>query len=432
MKSLKPLLIAAALVFAAGWAEGDEIQRFGIGDVVSYFERDLGMDNPLKLVDSYKQLIKKIGGIEVRNDTKIELLEKGGAEQGFFKSLAADSYPFIREEEMLEGFEFLLKSQNLVNREFSMNDFNLNRARKNIAGTYDSTTKKLSILKNSKRELIEQTLLHELFHAAQDNIVDLDKLDKNHTSLDEGMVLSAVIEGQAMFFGYFVSLKSKKSGDAVLAAIEKSLNQVEKKISSSGNGDFIQNFFAFPYNHGFLLVAKHFVKTKEFNVKAMLSQIPASSAQALHPEKLASGVKPAKIVIEIDSVLRRGCKNVYSTTLGEYYILSMLHSWRPEESEKNIEASSGWSGDKVMVYKCGDAKFSVWETVWDTEKDAVEFLQRFAEHPDSRKIGYLERPDATEPPKPWTAHSEKRVGVIAGDISDEEANKIFRRLALRN
>ena len=68
----------------------------------------------------------------------------------------------------------------------------------NIAGWYDHVTKELVVGDQGNKRFSEGVMLHELYHALQDQNFDLTKLESKLKSPDSIKALRAVIEGEAM------------------------------------------------------------------------------------------------------------------------------------------------------------------------------------------------------------------------------------------
>ena len=63
---------------------------------------------------------------------------------------------------------------------------------------------------------------------------------------------------------------------------------------------------------------------------------------------------------------------IAENTLGELQVLAMF---LPQGSDVARTAASGWDGDRYRIYQYGEGKVLVWESVWDTTKDAREAEQ---------------------------------------------------------
>ena len=68
----------------------------------------------------------------------------------------------------------------------------------NASGWYDYETKRLVVGKEGSQRYIEGVMLHELYHALQDQHFDLGKLNKQMKNDDQRAAMQAVIEGEAM------------------------------------------------------------------------------------------------------------------------------------------------------------------------------------------------------------------------------------------
>ena len=65
------------------------------------------------------------------------------------------------------------------------------------AGWYDHESKALVVGKGGTERFGEGVMLHELYHALQDQQFDLSKIEKNLKSEDHKRAFHAVVEGEA-------------------------------------------------------------------------------------------------------------------------------------------------------------------------------------------------------------------------------------------
>jgi hypothetical protein len=102
--------------------------------------------------------------------------------------------------------------------------------------------------------------------------------------------------------------------------------------------------------------------------------LPKSTEQILHPEKFAANELPEKLAVPVP---RAPGKNAfYHDVLGEQSIRLLFEEWMPRRAA--IIAASDWAGDRLAVFRDGDAYAVAWRIRFDTNKAAERGLDGFA------------------------------------------------------
>jgi hypothetical protein len=94
--------------------------------------------------------------------------------------------------------------------------------------------------------------------------------------------------------------------------------------------------------------------------------------QVMHPEKYLDDIDEP---IDVDLNVRNlgGVAVETEGRVGELFIRTLFES--AQSVEKGSEAAAGWGGDSYAVWIDGEGHHHLtWRTVWDTERDAREFL----------------------------------------------------------
>jgi len=73
-------------------------------------------------------------------------------------------------------------------------------------------------------------------------------------------------------------------------------------------------------------------------------------------------------------------------TAGEFTI----RCWARENGAGD-EAAAGWGGDRYQVSRTSSGLSGVWVSVWDTDKDALEFEQLAKKASAKKKTNQVER-----------------------------------------
>jgi len=110
-------------------------------------------------------------------------------------------------------------------------------------------------------------------------------------------------------------------------------------------------------------------------VNKALQDPPVSSEQILHPEKYTNTPRdlPKPVALTpLTDTLGAGWTMPTNGTLGEFDFQEMLGQTNLSKSQADA-AAAGWGGAVYNYYENADKKLAVFNTVWDTKKDADEF-----------------------------------------------------------
>ncbi len=218
-----------------------------------------------------------------------------------------------------------------------------------------------TITSQSARALVD----HEGVHGLQDQYFDLGNIEeiqmKSH--YDKGYSIQALIEGHAsyaMIFNYGDQSRIGKMLDMPFVNKRGKLASLDKIFFYSIGAKFVK------YLHeqgGWELVNYAF------------RNLPVSSEQLMHPDKYIGGEEP--VYVSLDEL------NLPDVVMGEDEVGEIRMAYNlmtfgvPEEQA--LEAAAGWDGDKNVVYYNEERNrvISEWKVVFESEKDAEEFLTAY-------------------------------------------------------
>ena len=248
-----------------------------------------------------------------------------------------------------------------------------------VAGYYDPYTQEMVVVtfgSDGEPGAFDQvTYAHETVHALQDQHFDLAALldSEQGMSTDQSLGLRSLVEG-----------------DATVAELEYLLSDMslardyleEVQDMDAGSLDelpaFLVGTLTFPYSQGYEFVQFLYDEGGWDLVNAAYEDLPASSEQVLHPQKYLDGELPIEVgVPNYSGQLGDGWQEIDRDTMGEY-VISILLGESDLSGEQVEIASSGWGGDTYAVFATDDELSLVWETTWDSEKDASEFARALA------------------------------------------------------
>ena len=250
-----------------------------------------------------------------------------------------------------------------------------------VVGYYDPARDTLYVVDRVDESQIEPVLLHEIVHALQDQYVDLDSLMKaNLEANDRGTAAQAAMEGHATFAMLEWQLATMMGGSADLTALpglegllaDDPLAAAGIEMPVLGEAPaVIRESLLFPYLGGLVFVQKHWAGPWG-RVPPLGPDMPVSTEQVLHPEKFEPGRVDMPTDVRFLEVPPAGWTEVFTDGLGELETRLLLREFLPDREEAD-QAAAGWDGDRFRLLDGPSGEVFVWATVWDTDRDALEF-----------------------------------------------------------
>ncbi|MFI5402910.1 MAG: hypothetical protein ACHQ1G_08240 [Planctomycetota bacterium] len=308
------------------------------------------------------------------------------------EEMAALLRGFMEQEvppDLAEAAQKVAERLHLVPRGYDIMAKELEMLGQGVAGLYDPDTDRFYVVRGvSEPDSLEfrVTVAHELVHAYRD--VDKDywprSIRLSRTNTDEMMALTFLVEGDATMLGNAI-------GDAIEGNLPEPM--VEK---ASRPEETVETWLAVPEVAEFPLVLKETLMAPYVEGHAFAGEVfraggkealgkaydrpPRSTEQVLHPEKYLS--KPDE-PMEFEGgeplpALGDGWRLVWTDVMGEFDVRVLLaeafgRSWARD-------AAAGWDGARYwLCEKQGVPSFFGAVTAWDTEKDAREFAEAWAD-----------------------------------------------------
>ncbi|SFR98775.1 hypothetical protein SAMN05216559_2097 [Halomicrobium zhouii] len=248
-----------------------------------------------------------------------------------------------------------------------------------VQGYYAPANDSIVIVSDSETPTIDRgTLAHELVHALQDQE---GGLAGSPPTQDRQLASQSVTEGEA---NYVQAQYRNRCDSGRWQCLEK------PPRGASGGGQATDGVFLViyqPYATGPEFVAQVRQSGGWDAVTELYDTPPNSTEQVIHPEKYP-GEQPANVTVPDRSSdeWSRFDHDPVADTVGEASIYGMLtvHGEaevpRDEVYEYESRPSAGWAGDALVPYHNGSGDGAdaagygyVWETRWDTERDARQF-----------------------------------------------------------
>jgi hypothetical protein len=243
---------------------------------------------------------------------------------------------------------------------------------------YDSNSKDLIFSENASEKISTGYIAHELAHVYQDQQWTSDKLweaykKKNNREIFN--ITNYMIEGYAELVR---EAYEQSQASSALDQVDLSM-ELGKVVSSScllcESEEPASNL---PYILGLKFMLHQYKDGGWQKVEDSLLNLPSSSEQIIHPEKLGEDL-PTSVSLPTWEDKELPMEKIYDGPMGEAYLLAKLLKLGQDE-RMAFQTASGWDGDCAQIYKNdkGEELF-VWRILFDRVEDAVqleEFLRQ--------------------------------------------------------
>jgi len=323
-------------------------------------------------------------GVTPNDDWKVDFIDRAGIRAFVDGELAkqftpADLRIFGRIESAFGVIPFGVDARKLL----------LDLYEANVLGLYDPERKTLFVGSFVTRRLLEMVLGHELGHGVQDMHVDLAaflgsiRLGPQHGAADKESARTCLVEGDAhaTYLSWLAGAPGPAGvGDAELERMREQILSIDDRATAF---PILARMQQLPYAAGTATVLQLAREQGWAAVDALYSDLPDTSEQMLHVDKLISREQPAEISIDRDALAREfaGLTLEWVDSRGEAAWLATLAG--PDTLHEAAVATEGWNGDLFVSLNRGDQAPAVLVgvTVWDTESDAKEFHRQLAKYP---------------------------------------------------
>lgn len=281
-----------------------------------------------------------------------------------------------------------------------------------IAGFYEPADRTMYLVDDLGDEGAEETLMHELVHALQDQSFSIGPMLKFAPGEGDRLAAAhALIEGDATSAMLDLQLGSAfRLSDDRLRALLKLSSAVSSVAARTPQ--VLQNALAAPYVDGFALVKALRRRGGYAAVDEVFRRLPDTTEQVLHLDKLDAREPAIDVPAPAAPASLPGFQPIFEDVMGEQGLRIVLEEWAPRSAAER--AAAGWGGDRYVVLEREDHKSAsreltlAWHLTMDTAKDAAELAAVLAAHFGP---GCGER--AALGPLAWQAH-DKDVVIVAG------------------
>jgi hypothetical protein len=301
-----------------------------------------------------------------------------------------------------------------------------------VAGFYDSDKKRMVLIVGEgpreepgwlgrllgvkpafEKEEQKSTLAHELTHALQDQLYDLSAMQEAIED-DDDMLLafSALVEGDATLLMFAEMDEGTDITEMDPNALRATFRIMNWLLPLAGGESMrkapaiFRETLIFPYFDGLLFVLELAAEEGWLAVDAAYRAPPLSTEQILHPEKYLSDTPdvPQKGSLPdlSDWTSEHGWVELGGNVLGEFQLRILFKGLSGGNS-----AAAGWDGDRYSVFKKDDKLAVACVSVWDSPRDATEFMNMYAKY---REVDH--RPDDNDSDESQLQHPTSNPDVF--------------------
>lgn len=286
-------------------------------------------------------------------------------------------------------------------------------------------------------------VFHELVHAVEDQYFSLDAFYRAvEKDADMALARRGLVEGSAC---HFASKYEAANPEDVKAMMQSQMTPelVKKQIQmvASVPPVLIATIGLYPYKNAPEWLAK-IGADDAAAIEGLYKDPPVSTEQVMHPEKFPlTGARDYPHLVaapDVKAILGEGWEHVEDNDVGELTIgilltqLAQNGKYAPtfmgviDMNTQGIgirgaakTASEGWDGDRYTAWieKATSRVTLVWTSVWDSEKDATEFLETYGSLLGKRVLGK----SFTDRPTP-VRYTDPSTGRISG--VDVQGNRV--------
>ena len=323
-----------------------------IGRVESIRGLEARADIPVRYVDPQQSLAELMAGLE---DEDVEEIEADADLLTRLGLLPPDL-------DVMSTFESFLES--------------------GVAGYYRPDYGDVALVYHERQPevIVRWTLAHEYVHALQDQHFDITETSEAAAKGDARAAVSALTEGDATFLMVAIAL-GDALGDSPDFAQQTGLPEDEAVLAALPS--ILQRELLFPYFDGLNFAQRMWGRGGWSSVDETWLAPPTSTEQIMHPERYPDEQPILVGLPDVAQALGDGWASRYETTMGELRASVLVAADEPWEIPEfplvgmtlpNAAAAAGWGGDSIVTLDGPDESWAVvWQTTWDTAKDADEF-----------------------------------------------------------
>ena len=238
------------------------------------------------------------------------------------------------------------------------------------------------------------TLAHELTHALQDQLYDLNSMEEGIEDDDDMMLaFAALVEGDATLLMFAELEGGQDITQMDPEAMRFTFNIMSWMLPLAGGAAYreappiFRESLTFPYFQGMIFALTIAEKDGWSAIHRTYASPPLSTEQVLHPEKYRNerlvDVPQRVSIPDCQELLGDSWKSLGGNCLGEYQTSIML-----KRVKGGTRAAMGWDGDRYEVYQNDSGELALlMVSIWDSEQDAQEFAAAYQTHRSMNPFG---------------------------------------------
>lgn len=328
--------------------------------------------------------IEAMRGMRFKHDVKVDVADSETF-QVYTQALSDELIP----PELQEAQELFSRLIGLFPVDLDIQAMTEEMLAKMVAGFYDPLTSTFYLVEQFPRGAEGVILAHELTHALDDQYFDLlGSWAPMMVNSDRAMAFRAVIEGSGTnLMSAWMRRYPQEMDLQVLMRYQQQSTVGLDDVPSS-----LWKPLIWAYNSGAAFLTRtdsvlqgQMEEASADDVVRAFREPPTSTEQVLHPEKYWSSEHrdpPTEVAFDAGK-LPSGWSLVMDDTIGELGLGLILAPDSDKDlgidqamsAEYTYPATAGWDGDRVALFRDEDGALA-WRlfTVWDSERDAAEFL----------------------------------------------------------
>lgn len=331
--------------------------------------------------------IEAITGIQARHPVDVEVRDRNELREYLIERLREELPP-----EELTAVRDVYALLGLVPDTMDLGRLLLDLYTEQVAGYYDPKRETLYMIRGAPRGTAEAVLAHELVHALQDQVIDLDSMLEGSGRNDAETAAQAAVEGHAM-----IAMSLFQLQQAGMDADVETLPSIGDQLAAAQEGaefpvfrrapEIVRASMLFPYVEGADFAQAVWVDARRRTgaPPTLQALIPASTEQVLHPRKSFLDARDQPTAIAL--TLPPGWKARDENSLGEMELGVWLDTHRGDGARS---AAIGWDGDRYILADSAGTVSLLWWSVWDDAAAADRFAAAAGE--------VLSRPDQPRGP----------------------------------
>jgi len=255
-------------------------------------------------------------------------------------------------------------------------------------------------------------VFHELTHALEDQYFDLTAMQTAvEKDSDASMGVKGLVEGSAERLTTLYTNDNPEDLKAMMAAqMSPDLIAKQGRMLQEVPTFLIAAMGLYPYKNGAAWLDGIGV-AKNADLDVLFASPPVSTEQVLHPEKHGKDFPHSIAAPDIENALGDGWEVLDDDVMGELFVGLTLATNRYNPTLKTNmpvlmsvmdmrtqgigfkgkikKAVEGWDGDRysAAVHNDGDSTCVVWTSMWDSDKDALEFAEYYVALVGARVAG---------------------------------------------